>query len=148
MWLQKAHVDNTIFGASTFKSLYNIFNIEVSNNVPISHQWFHGYWLGNVFTGLAALYADFNFFGTFLYLFFFSLILNYVYIKIRNACSGLASIFSIILYSYVIRAVLLIFFDNYISTTIFSVGFLIRLLIWFFALFILNSTNKIEKIHI
>lgn len=132
IFMQSDIIHPDLFGNETFKSLYNIFDIPTQDAGLSQYQHIGDYWFGNVYTMLAGLYYDFGLVGTLILIAIFAIIFQLVYDLAKSSSSHFFIIY-ILVYGYLMRGLVFVFFDNLFTTSILSFGFLMRIVVWLFA---------------
>lgn len=158
IFIATQHPDSSYWGIQTFKSIYQRMNIEIPDVGLQEYHHIGDVWFGNVYTTFADPYYDFGILGTFIAMFILGVFFEYLFLhtytsmaSIRGESSSLVkpfnprtTVFSILVYGYLVRAVFFAFFSNFLFTSIFSFGFIIRCVIWllFVLCFIPRRSNN------
>ncbi|MCI1634764.1 O-antigen polymerase [Bifidobacterium sp.] len=123
------------FGAESLKSLYGFLGIDThSPGISVEHRYYQGHWLGNVTTMLASLNYDFGLLGTVLVMFILGLFSQFIFEKALSDGNEINTALSVVVYGYITRGIVFAFFDNLFTTSIISIGFICKVLLWFVVL--------------
>lgn len=141
------------FGAYSFSTLYqtlskmNIIDSSTIQKLPSITEFrqINGYELGNVSTVFDPLQIDFGLIGTFIYMFFLGLIIQYFFEKAISANENRGVSIIVVFSEMLVSTLFLSFFSNMFDPNIFSTGLLKLLLplVMFTLISKMSNTRKI-----
>ena len=144
--------NNAIFGAQTFKSIYNdLYELTGNSDYSIinlyKYRWVNGSPLGNVYTMFMPLYSDFGSIGTFAIMIIIGMFTQRIYDMVKYDKHEYDVDYKVIFYGYLSFTIMFSFFSNkFFESIISKAGIYFIIGIFIFDMFFIGIRNgKISK---